>query len=96
MTAVTSHVCAFVLMSEASGADRRTDGGVDRHDRTPDDRAVQSITSTSPAPAAIVQWSDASHATTATQRPSTQAPTVNCYSLLQSYELTLCDRTQPT
>lgn len=56
-----------MCMSEDSDADRRTDCGVDGPDRATDDRAVQSITSTSSESAATVEHSDARHPAAATR-----------------------------
>jgi len=64
-------------MSSDSSADWRANGGVDRHVRTPDGRAVHVVEAAPSAAAAAVQESDAMHARTANQGPRTQARTVN-------------------
>jgi len=74
-------------LSEDSHHDRRADCGVDGHASTTDERAVHAVTPTSPAAAATLHHSHASHAGTATQGPRTQARTVNVTETPQNFEL---------
>ena len=59
-----------------SSADRRADGGVDRHARMSDERAVRVVTATRSAAAAALHVAHARHAPAPDQAPRTQARTV--------------------
>lgn len=79
-------ILSCVRVSEDSRADRRADCGVDGHAGTTDDRAVHAVTRPSPAAAATLHHSHASHPTTPAQGPRTQARTVNVTATPQNFE----------